>query len=147
VGGRLCATRFPRPRGDPVTTPAGQPARTAITRGDVVAFLDEDAVADSGWLTFFADSYADPAVIGVGGLTLPNWKASRPSWFPTEFDWTIGCRYRGMPESRAPVRNLLGGNASFRRAAFASREDSITASAAPPGSGPSAARRRSSASG
>jgi hypothetical protein len=42
----------------------------------------------------------------------------RPSWFPVEFDWIIGCRYRGMPESRAPVRNLLGGNASFRRAAF-----------------------------
>ena len=27
----------------------------------------------------------------------------------------VGCTYRGMPESRGPVRNLLGGNASFRR--------------------------------
>ena len=30
----------------------------------------------------------------------------------------VGCTYRGMPVVRAPVRNLLGGNASFRREAF-----------------------------
>jgi len=96
----------------------GRNTGIAIAQGDVVAFLDDDAVADPDWLKFFADSYADPAVIGVGGLTLPNWQVPRPSWFPTEFDWIVGCRYRGMPESRAPVRNLLGGNASFRRAAF-----------------------------
>ena len=86
-----------------------------MAKGDVVAFLDDDAVADPDWLKFFADSYADPAVVGVGGLTLPNWKAPRPSWFPTEFDWVVGCTYRGMAESQQVVRNLLGGNASFRR--------------------------------
>ena len=56
--------------------------------------------------------------MGVGGLTLPVWKEPRPAWFPEEFDWVVGCTYRGMPESREPVRNLLGGNASFRREAF-----------------------------
>jgi glucosyl-dolichyl phosphate glucuronosyltransferase len=96
----------------------GKNTGVAVAQGDVVAFLDDDAVADPDWLKFFADSYADPAVIGVGGLTRPSWKAPRPSWFPREFDWVVGCTYRGMPESRAPVRNLLGGNASFRREAF-----------------------------
>jgi glucosyl-dolichyl phosphate glucuronosyltransferase len=96
----------------------GKNTGVAAAQGDVVAFLDDDAVADPHWLKFFADSYADPAVIGVGGLTLPSWKAPRPGWFPREFDWVVGCTYRGMPESRAPVRNLLGGNASFRREAF-----------------------------
>jgi glucosyl-dolichyl phosphate glucuronosyltransferase len=96
----------------------GKNTGVAAAQGDVVAFLDDDAVADPDWLKFFADSYADPAVIGVGGLTLPSWKAPRPGWFPREFDWVVGCTYRGMPESRAPVRNLLGGNASFRREAF-----------------------------
>ena len=30
----------------------------------------------------------------------------------------VGCTYRGMPEPGTPVRNLLGGNSSFRREAF-----------------------------
>jgi GT2 family glycosyltransferase len=96
----------------------GKNTGVAVAQGDIVAFLDDDAVADPDWLKYFADSYHDPAVIGVGGLTVPDWKAPRPSWFPEEFDWVVGCTYRGMPESRMPVRNLLGGNASFRREAF-----------------------------
>jgi GT2 family glycosyltransferase len=96
----------------------GKNTGVAVAQSDIVAFLDDDAVADPDWLKYFADSYHDPAVIGVGGLTVPHWKAPRPSWFPEEFDWVVGCTYRGMPESRMPVRNLLGGNASFRREAF-----------------------------
>jgi glucosyl-dolichyl phosphate glucuronosyltransferase len=83
-----------------------------------VAFLDDDAVASPDWLKFLADSYADPAVIGVGGHILPSWQEARPSWFPAEFNWVVGCAYRGMPGPGLPVRNLLGANASFRREAF-----------------------------
>jgi len=96
----------------------GKNTGIATARSDIVAFLDDDAVADVGWLKFFVDSYADPAVAGVGGLTLPSWATCRPSWFPPEFDWVVGCTYAGMPTSRAPVRNLFGGNASFRREIF-----------------------------
>lgn len=89
-----------------------------LATGDVVAFLDDDAVADPQWLKYLNISYADPAVAGVGGLTLPHWQSERPVWLPPEFDWVIGCTYIGTPESRTPVRNLLGGNASFRRGLF-----------------------------
>jgi glucosyl-dolichyl phosphate glucuronosyltransferase len=88
-------------------------------RGDIVAFLDDDAAAEPDWLKFFADSFADPAVAGVGGLVLPRWETQRPSWFPEEFDWVVGCSYTGMPRSPAPVRNLMGSAASFRREVFA----------------------------
>jgi GT2 family glycosyltransferase len=90
----------------------------AASQGDLVAFLDDDAVADTDWLKFFAESYADPAVAGVGGLTLPSWDTRRPSWFPAEFDWVVGCTYVGMPTVPAPVRNVLGGNACYRREVF-----------------------------
>jgi glucosyl-dolichyl phosphate glucuronosyltransferase len=86
--------------------------------GDVVAFLDDDATADPDWLKQLLGGYANPQVAGVGGLTLPNWQTGRPRWFPEEFDWTVGCTYVGMPKSLAAVRNIFGGNASFRREIF-----------------------------
>jgi len=90
----------------------------ALAKGEIIAFLDDDAIAHQDWLKFMDDTYADPAITGVGGLTIPNWETARPSWLPEEFDWVIGCNYLGMPPSGAPVRNLLGGNMSFRREVF-----------------------------
>lgn len=91
----------------------------AATRGDVVAFLDDDADAEPNWLERLLAPYADPRVAGVGGAIIPDWSTGRPSWFPDEFDWVVGCTYRGMPVERAAVRNLIGANMSFRRDVFA----------------------------
>jgi GT2 family glycosyltransferase len=96
----------------------GRNTGIAASTGEVIAFLDDDAVADVNWLKCLVDAYTDPSVAGVGGLTRPAWDTERPAWFPQEFDWVIGCTYIGMPTRRAPVRNVLGGNASFRRDVF-----------------------------
>ncbi|MFF4171559.1 glycosyltransferase family 2 protein [Streptomyces sp. NPDC001744] len=98
---------------------AGRNTGIAASRGAFVAFLDDDAVAERDWLRHFAAAYDDPRVMAVGGRTLPVWASGRrPGWFPEEFDWVVGCTYRGLPPGRVPVRNVLGGNASFRRTAF-----------------------------
>jgi glucosyl-dolichyl phosphate glucuronosyltransferase len=88
-------------------------------RGEVVAFLDDDAIADPDWLERLGTAYADPAVIGVGGSVAPLWPRRRPRAFPAEFDWIVGCTYRGMPETTSAVRNMIGANMSLRRNLFA----------------------------
>ena len=82
---------------------------------EIVAFLDDDAEAAPDWLSRLWAHYDDPMVVAVGGGIVPVWPTARPDWFPPEFDWVIGCSYRGLPETVAPVRNLIGCNMSVRR--------------------------------
>lgn len=91
----------------------------AAASGDVVAFLDDDARAAPKWLEHFREHYRRADVLGVGGAVLPDWAGGRkPSWFPAEFLWVVGCSYRGQPTSLQPVRNLIGANMSYRRDAL-----------------------------
>ena len=90
----------------------------AIASGKVIAFMDEDAVAEPDWLERLLEGYSDPLVSGVGGTIQPNWLVKPPGWFPEEFNWVIGCTYKGMPDRPAPVRNMIGANMSFDRTVF-----------------------------
>lgn len=89
-----------------------------IATGDVVAFMDEDAMAEPDWFEHILKAYDDPNVWGVGGTIEPLWEGGRPEWFPIEFNWIVGCTHSGMPNKTAPVRNLVGCNMSFRREVF-----------------------------
>jgi GT2 family glycosyltransferase len=90
-----------------------------LARGEILAFLDDDAIAAATWLQEMLRPYEDPAVIGTGGTPLPRWDGGEtPRWLPPEFYWTIGCGYRGLPERIAPVRNTIGAAMSFRRSVF-----------------------------
>jgi GT2 family glycosyltransferase len=87
----------------------------AAARGSVVAFLDDDATAAPEWLARLLRPYDDDRVAAVGGSVRPRWTAGRPGAFPEEFDWVVGCTYRGLREDAGPVRNVIGANMSFRR--------------------------------
>lgn len=93
---------------------------TAIhaSTGSIIAFMDEDAAAESDWLSRLHAAYCDNRVIGAGGAIEPDWLSGEPDWFPDEFRWVVGCTYLGMPQTIKPVRNLIGCNMSFRSTVF-----------------------------
>jgi GT2 family glycosyltransferase len=91
----------------------------AATTTDIVAFLDDDARPQPEWLAALTVPFADPDVWVTGGRALPNWPGQqRPGWWPEEFDWVVGCSYRGMPTQTARVRNAIGASMAMRRDTF-----------------------------
>ena len=90
----------------------------AKATSDLIAFMDEDAVADETWIERIIVHFADPTVVGVGGAIIPLWLQDKPRWFAEEFNWVVGCTYKGMPTQPALVRNLIGCNMAYRRQVF-----------------------------
>jgi len=86
--------------------------------GEIVAFIDDDAIADEKWLENMVSNYDDLNVLGVGGFVKPLWENKRPTWFPEELNWIVGCSYKGLPENKSLIRNPIGCNMSFRKKVF-----------------------------
>jgi glycosyltransferase involved in cell wall biosynthesis len=116
------AERFPDVRVVASSGRAGvSSARNAgvqCTTGDVVAFVDDDAVPDRHWLAALARAYGDTGVVGTGGAVRAAFESRRAWWFPEEFDWVMGCSYRGLRAASPDIRNPIGANMSFRRSAL-----------------------------
>ena len=84
--------------------------------GDIIAFLDDDAVAELDWLEHLVGPFSDPWVVGVGGKAVPDWLSHhRPFWFPEEIDWVVSCMYSGYQNDKSMVRNVFGCNMSFKK--------------------------------
>lgn len=83
-----------------------------------VVFIDDDIKVRPGWLDRLLAPFADPTVVGTGGGVVPRWQASRPAWFPEEFDWVVGASYRGMPTRQDVVRNVWSENMAVRAEIF-----------------------------
>ncbi|AZO63587.1 glycosyltransferase family 2 protein [Mesorhizobium sp. M6A.T.Cr.TU.016.01.1.1] len=59
----------------------GRTTGAGLASAPVMAFLDDDAIADERRLDELLMPYADPRVLGVGGRLEPLWRKPRPSWF------------------------------------------------------------------
>lgn len=86
--------------------------------GDVVAFLDDDAVAAEDWIERLVAIYEEHDVPAVGGKMVPDWVVGRPTHLPAEFFWLVGVTHRGFADGQGEVRNTFGSNISFRREVF-----------------------------
>lgn len=87
----------------------------AAAGSEVVAFIDDDAIADRKWLASLIEVFAaQPDVLGAGGPVLPRWAVER-RWMPDELLWVVGCTYGGHRRDAGPIRNPIGCNMAFRR--------------------------------
>jgi glycosyltransferase involved in cell wall biosynthesis len=89
-----------------------------IASGEIVAFIDDDAIAEPDWVENLVEVYEETDAIAVGGDVLPDWQTEKPDFFPEEFYWLVGCVEPGFAEDGEEVRNTYGSNISYRREAF-----------------------------
>jgi GT2 family glycosyltransferase len=88
----------------------------AASKGELIAFLDDDAVAAPDMIRHLRRSVESGQVLGAVAQIQPEWLGSHAAWFPDEFLWVVGCTYKGMHAGR--VRNLLGAAMCVRRSVF-----------------------------
>ncbi|MEF8915992.1 glucosyl-dolichyl phosphate glucuronosyltransferase, partial [Natronomonas sp.] len=89
-----------------------------LASGDVVAFIDDDAVADERWIEELVRGYEQQDALAVGGKMTPRWVAGKPDFLPEEFYWLVGVTHRGFADGPGYVRNTFGSNLSFQREVF-----------------------------
>ncbi|RLI45001.1 glycosyltransferase family 2 protein [Candidatus Bathyarchaeota archaeon] len=86
-------------------------------KGEIIAFLDDDTVAQPQWLERLIEHYQDETIIGVMGETLLTWANGKPPvWFPWEFDWILGgTAHKQLLTNGQEVYTISDPNMSFRR--------------------------------
>ena len=94
--------------------PASRNVGVYTSKGEVVAFLDDDALADKNWVAELVRMYVDFGATSAGGMIKPYWGAvQRPDFLPDEYLWLIGATHKGFREDIGTVRNTFGSNMSF----------------------------------
>ncbi|WP_254862291.1 glucosyl-dolichyl phosphate glucuronosyltransferase [Halovivax gelatinilyticus] len=89
-----------------------------LASGEVVAFIDDDAVAERDWVKRLVRTYEETDAVAVGGRMVGDWLAGRPWYLPKPFDWVVGVTYPGFADPGEEVRNTFESNLSFRRDVF-----------------------------
>ncbi len=82
-------------------------------QGEIVAFIDDDAIADKSWLRGIAQIFngTDQKPAFIGGRILPIWSCLKPSWYPVEKEFLLGLYDIGDEAKLFPGSDLpIGAN-------------------------------------
>lgn len=95
---------------------AARNAGVAATTAEIVAFVDDDAYPEPGWLTALMKGFSRPEVMCVGGPVAPLIEGEFPTWFRGRFlpyltVWDLGGEEIELAYNEYP----RGANIAFRR--------------------------------
>jgi glycosyltransferase involved in cell wall biosynthesis len=92
------------------------------SRGDIVAFLDDDVVVAPDWLARVVAAFRDHDATYVGGRVVVTDEVSRPAWWDARYEGALGaCDHGDRPIVAAADRVGgigIGANMSIHRRAF-----------------------------
>jgi glycosyltransferase involved in cell wall biosynthesis len=89
-----------------------------LAKGEIVAFIDDDAFAAPDWLeTIVKNFYKDPEISALGGKLIPVYENGARK-LPEELLWIVGCTYKGHPIKKQFVRNVISANMAVKREVF-----------------------------
>ena len=117
------AARYPRVRyvneptqGHPYTKNRG----IRESRGDIVAFVDDDVYFSPNWLESLASAFRRrPDIACIGGKVLPHFEAERPPWLDDDLlDVYSVTQYGELEREIQPPEYPIGCNMAFRRSVF-----------------------------
>jgi len=84
-------------------------------KGDIVAFIDDDATAHDGWVEGIRSALSDKTkTVACTGHIVPDWLGEEQKWFPRELNWMISCTYSDTKDD-SYVETAFGTNMAFRR--------------------------------
>ncbi len=87
-------------------------------KGDIISFIDDDAFATRNWLENIVNDFSEyPEIFAVGGKVLPFYEVGARK-LPEEILWLVGGTYKGHPENKQLIRNVLTGNMAVKRNLF-----------------------------
>lgn len=89
-----------------------------FARGEIVAFIDDDAFGSIDWLGRIVKNFSEnPKIMAMGGKLLPVYGNCSVK-LPEELLWIVGCTYNGHPNNKQFVRNVISANMAVKKDVF-----------------------------
>lgn len=89
-----------------------------LAKGDIVAFIDDDACASPDWLETIVRNFSEyHDIAACGGKLMPVYEKGARE-LPEELLWIVGCAYKGHPAEKQFVRNVISANMAVKRVAL-----------------------------